>query len=97
MPFEYGGAFAFSQVSVRRNAPEASGVYGLSNAQEWLLVGEADNIKAALLAHLGETHSAVLDRVPTGFTFELCAPHNRLARQGRLIREFEPACNRHHA
>jgi hypothetical protein len=95
MPFEHCAAFTFSLVSVQRNAPAMSGVYGLSNAREWLLVGEADNIKAALLAHLQETHSALLGRVPTGFTFELSANYDRRARQDRLIREFEPVCNRH--
>jgi hypothetical protein len=67
-----------------------SGVYGLSNAREWIFVGQADNIKAALLKHLQGTHTPLLEQGPTGFTFELCEPHDRPARQKRLIEEYEP-------
>jgi hypothetical protein len=72
-----------------------SGVYGLSNAREWILVGQTDDIKATLLGHLRETHTPLLEREPTGFTFELCAPYNRHSRQQRLIQEYQPVCNQH--
>jgi hypothetical protein len=94
MPFDRFVPHAFSLVSVQRNAPALSGVYGLSNAQEWIFVGETDDIQATLLGHLQETRTPVLARVPTGFIFELCVPCNRLVRQERLIQEYHPACNR---
>jgi hypothetical protein len=90
MPFDRFVPHDFSLVSVQRNAPALSGVYGLSNAREWILVGEADNIKAALLRHLRETHTPLLEREPTGFIFELCVSYNRVARQKRLIQEYRP-------
>ena len=90
MPFNRFVPHAFSLVSVQRNAPGLPGVYGLSNAREWLLVEETDNIKAALLGHLQETHTALLEREPTGFTFELCVSCNRAARQERLTQEYQP-------
>ncbi len=95
MPFDRFVPYTFSLISVRKNAPASSGVYGLSNAREWVFVGETDNIKATLLGHLQETHTPLLERGPTGFIFELCVPYNRLARQEQLIREYEPVCNRH--
>ncbi|HEX3748117.1 MAG TPA: hypothetical protein VHW09_29510 [Bryobacteraceae bacterium] len=79
---------------MRANAPAASGIYGVSNAREWIYIGESDNIQAALLQDLQEGSSAVLQRRPTGFVFELCGPMGRLARQGRLILEYGPVCNR---
>jgi len=94
MPFENCAAYTFSLVSVQRNAPESSGVYGLSNAREWILVGETDNIKAALLEHLRGTHAMPLKGLPTGFSFELCTFHNRIARQDRLILELDPVHKR---
>ena len=95
MPFDRLVPYTFSLASVRNNAPAMSGVYGLSNAQEWLFVGETDNIKAALLGHLQETHTPLLERGPTGFTFELCIPHGRPARLDRLIQEYRPVCNQY--
>ena len=94
MPFENCAAHTFSLVSVQKNAPASSGVYGLSNAQEWILVGETDNIKATLLEHLRGTHTVPLERVPTGFTFELRAFYERVARQDRLILELQPVHKR---
>lgn len=70
-----------------------SGVYGLSNAREWIFVGETDNIKAKLLEHLQEPHTRLLALEPTGFVFEVCASHDRRGRQQRLIREYHPVCN----
>jgi len=93
MPFANFGGFTYSPVSVRKNAPSLSGVYGISNSREWLLVGIADNIQAALLDHLGETGTPLQAHAPTGFTFELCEL-GRSDRQIRLIREMKPVCNR---
>jgi hypothetical protein len=87
-------ASTFSELLIERYAPPSAGVYGLSNAREWIFVGESENIKAALLAHLQAANRAVADRSPTGFTFEVCSAHARFARQDRLIQELEPVCNR---
>jgi len=93
VPFHNVAPFSFSVASVENNAPAASGLYGLSNAREWIFVGETDNIKGSLLAHL-RTTSGLQDKQPTGFTFELCMASNRVSRQDVLIRELEPVCNR---
>jgi hypothetical protein len=84
----------FSMDYVERYVPPASGVYGLSNAREWVYVGESDNVRAALMEHLREPRSAIMEHRPAGFTYELCDLDRRYARQDRLIRELEPACNR---
>jgi len=94
MPFDRFVPHTFSLVSVQRNAPALSGVYGLSNAREWLFVGETDNIKAALLQHLQEPHASLAGREPTGFIFEICVSYNRVARQEGLIKEYQPLFNR---
>lgn len=93
MPFEGYGGFTFSLVSVQRNAPSLPGVYGLSNAREWVFVGAADDIRAALLGHLQERDTTLKSRVPTGFTFEICHPSQRAARVSRLVTELSPVCN----
>lgn len=70
------------------------GVYGLSNAREWIFVGAADDIQAALLGHLLEVDTPLKSRVPTGFTFEICHPSQRAARVARLVTELSPVCNK---
>jgi hypothetical protein len=94
MPFEQFTPRSFTPVSVRTNAPAASGIYGISNAREWIFIGETDNIQASLLHELQRGGSALLKRFPTGFVFELCSAADRRTGQDRLILEYEPVCNR---
>lgn len=94
MPFEQLFPRSFTVPSIREHAPALSGVYGISNAGEWIYIGEADDIQAALLLHLQESNTALLKRHPTGFVFEVCGRTKRRDRQDRLVREYEPACNR---
>jgi hypothetical protein len=83
-----------SASGIRIYAPFASGVYGISNASEWIFIGEADNIQVALQHHLLDVDTSIMKRQPTGFVFEVCGPDARVARQNRLSSEYEPACNR---
>lgn len=90
MPFQNQHARSFKAAEIRRAAPAFSGVYGLSNARGWIHVGETDNIQGRLLEHLEGTDSFRTEGTPTGFSFELCPPQDRVARQGRLIHELHP-------
>ena len=94
MPFDRFTPRSFTHVSVRANAPAASGIYGVSNSHEWIYIGASDNIQDSLLNELRQRDSALQERRPTGFVFELCGPAERLARQERLILEYQPVCNR---
>jgi hypothetical protein len=95
MPFEQPLPQSFTAAAIQAYAPILSGVYGISNAGEWIYIGETDNIREALLRHLRELNTAILQRQPTGFVFELCDQVIRNSRQDRLILEYEPTCNRH--
>lgn len=95
MPFDHPLPRSFKVSSVREYAPAQSGVYGISNGGRWVYVGETDNIQAALLWHLHERDTELLRHEPTGFVFEICDRVQRLARQNRLISEYEPVCNPH--
>lgn len=97
MPFSPPFPRSFTDSSVRKHAPTLSGVYGLSNSNQWVYVGETDNIQEALLRHLHELNTDLVNRKPTGFVFEVCDPTARLARQDRLVLEYEPLVNRHWA
>ena len=71
-------------------APLAPGVYGISNATEWLYIGQADNIRAALTTRLVEIDPSSTAQQRTGFVFEICDGAFRSSRQDRLIQEYEP-------
>jgi hypothetical protein len=93
MPFEHLTPRRFTSSSIQSYAPAASGVYGISNAIEWIYIGETDNIQAALLDHLQYLYTSLMKRQPTGFVFEVCEGARRSARQDRLVHEYEPSCN----
>ena len=95
MPFDQIIPRPFTSGAVQTYAPLASGVYGISNAREWIYSGQTDHIQGALLNHLHDLHTSLMKRDPTGFVFEVCDGTRRPARQDRLVLEYEPACNRH--
>ena len=92
MPFEQ--FTRRSRTPVRADAPAASGIYGASNAREWIYIGETDNIQASLLNDQRQGDSALMKRCATGFIFEPRSRAGRLATQDRLILEYESVCNR---
>jgi hypothetical protein len=94
MPFDQRTPRPFTFNFVRMHAPVVSGVYGISNSREWIYIGESDDIQGALLAHLRDIQTALMKREPTGFVFEACDGAGRMARQDRLVLEYEPTCNR---
>jgi hypothetical protein len=95
MPFAAILPRPYSARSIREFAPPLSGVYGLSSGQEWVYIGESDNIQEALLCHLHEMEPMIRERGPTGFVYEVCDRSSRSRRLDRLVFEYEPACNRH--
>jgi hypothetical protein len=94
MPFEQLIPRPLNLIAVRAYAPATAGVYGISNAREWIYIGETDNIQGALLDHLQQLGTSLMKLQPTGFVFEACDGVRRQARQDRLVFEYEPTCNR---
>ena len=80
---------AFNAATVRSFAPAQSGIYGLSNARNWLVIAESDNIQQSLLEHLSD--GATVQSLPTGFIFETCDPASRAQRHRRLTNEYHPS------
>lgn len=94
MPFDQFVPSPFLARVVQTHAPAASGVYGISNAREWIYIGATDNIQGALFHHLQDLGASLMKRIPTGFVFEVCDEARRAARQDRLVLEYGPVCNR---
>jgi hypothetical protein len=93
VPFENHGNRSFTMTSIGKNAPAASGVYGLANASRWIYIGETANIQAELLQHLRHPDAFLTEHTPSGFTYELSPAEHRVARQNRLVFELEPVGN----
>ena len=96
MSFAQSAARSLTPISIRNNAPKASGVYGLCNNIEWVFIGESANIQASLLDLLSNPAGPVISRAPTGFTFEICSAMSRASRQAALVKQFRPSCNGSH-
>ena len=94
MPFEQITPRPFTPEGVGTYAPSSPGVYGISNAREWIYIGHADNIRRALLDWFQDQDSVLMRKQPRGFVFEVCDEARWATRQDRLVLEYEPACNR---
>jgi len=90
MPFDRPFPRSFTASSVRKHAPADSGVYALTNAVEWIYIGECDNIQESLFHHLNQSDTAVMNQHPTGFVFELCDRAKRTSRRDCLVQEYSP-------
>jgi hypothetical protein len=86
--------YVLSRTSVIRNAPAASGVYGLYNVGRWIYIGHSGNICKVLLGYLSGQMPSVLLWEPKLFSFELCPYKERLRRHRELVLQFQPVCNR---
>ncbi len=93
MPFENHGNRSFTTVSIVKNAPPVSGVYGLSDARGWIYVGEAADIQAELLRHQQNPDEFLRQHPPSGFTYERSTERQRIERQNQLVSELKPIGN----
>jgi hypothetical protein len=92
MPFENCFGRVFTAVTIEREAPQASGVYGISNSHRWLYIAETENIRASLMEYLAGCALNAQDS-PAGFSFELSPAYSRTARRDRLVAELAPLQN----
>ncbi len=90
MPFAGRSSYSFTAASIRQNAPPWGGIYGLSNARDWIYIRAVDNIRAALLDHLKKRNPTDDFRSVAGFSFEVVDTAERYQRCSRLIQELHP-------
>ena len=77
---------AYTRAGILASAPNASGVYALFiNATRYIYIGEAKDIQARLLEHLGGDNVCITRNQPTHFAYDLVPASQRVARQDELI------------
>jgi hypothetical protein len=93
MAYQTGGTYALTYRGVQEKAPNASGLYTIYTSQQWVYVGESDDIRHSLFRHLNEP-DACMDRCgPLSFSFELTSSAERVSRRKALMAELRPVCN----
>jgi hypothetical protein len=95
MPFERFIPRPFTHGSVQKYAPATPGIYGISNAREWIYIGETDGIQHALLGLFEDARAPVMKREPTGFVYQLCgqsAGRHGKAPGSRIRAYLQPDC-----
>lgn len=92
MPWGNRG-FSYNATSIAKHAPSGSGVYAIFREGLWIYIGETDDIRNSLQAHINEADRCITRYQPTGFSFELCSAGERIQRYNDLISELSPPCN----
>jgi hypothetical protein len=85
----------FNQLSIFLHAPAKSGVYLLRTSARCVYVGETENIRKSLLAHLYGDSPWITLWAPSGFSFELCSDESRAQRKNKLSAQLQPVIGHH--
>ena len=88
-----GESLMWTGTKIMLRAPQASGVYAIFSAREWIYIGDAHDLRASLLKLFDDHVSPVRQNNPIGFQFELVPARQRAARKKQLIAKLKPTCN----
>ncbi len=81
---------AFNELSVLLQAPAKSGIYLLQTSNRCIYIGESDNVRKSLLAHLHGDLPWITVWSPSRFCFELCPDSSRAALRDQLVEQLQP-------
>ena len=93
MPWQSNNRLFFNESSIETNAPAESGVYGCWNENNWIFIGDSNDLQKALLEH---ERIGFGPHIPDAFTYELWPAEVRRAKAWNLIVEFQPVLNSEH-
>lgn len=93
MKYGFSISRPFARSSILIHAPECGGIYGISNAREWICMGQTDNLCLRLTSLLESPGQVLSSHEPTGFSFEICDDSQRNSRLARLSGQYRPACS----
>jgi len=90
--YDSGTTYALGYRAVQDHVPNSSGVYTIYTAQQWLYVGQSDDIRQSLFRHLNEPDACINGRKPLSFSFETLPAPERKSRHDVLVTELRPVC-----
>jgi excinuclease UvrABC nuclease subunit len=89
-----GEGYAFDRHTITTVVDHSPGIYVLWNAEQWIYVGESQDLRESLLTHLNGGDPRIAARSPGAFGFELHrSREGAAARCHELVRALEPLCN----
>lgn len=88
-------SYSFNQLSIFLHAPAKSGVYLLRTSARCIYVGETENLRKTLLAHLHGDSPWISLWAPTQFSFELCSEASRIQVKSELTARLRPVLGNH--
>jgi hypothetical protein len=83
-------SYSFNQLSIFLHAPAKAGVYLLHTSARCIYVGETDNIRKSLIAHLQGDIPWITVWAPGRFSFELCNDGSRTQLKNQLTARLQP-------
>ncbi len=88
-------SYSFAAVSIFLHAPAKPGIYLLRTSARCIYIGESENIRKSLLAHLHGDLPWITLWAPSRFSFELCADASRSELKNRLVARLQPVIGFH--
>jgi hypothetical protein len=88
-------SYSFSQLSIFLHAPAKSGIYLLRTSARCVYVGETENLRKSLLAHLHGDIPWITIWAPSHFSFELCSDESKSHLKDQLTARLRPVIGNH--
>ncbi len=82
---------SFTELSILLHAPARPGIYLLQTSARCIYIGESENIRKSLLAHLHGDLPWITVWSPSRFSFELCPDASRTELKNHLVARLQPA------
>jgi excinuclease UvrABC nuclease subunit len=95
MPFPMQGLHPFSEENIVLLAPDEPGVYGIFNADKWIYVGQAQDVKQRLLQDVrkeSDQSACIFENEPTHWIAVARSAGDLDAAEKDLIKEYKPVC-----
>lgn len=91
-------SYSFTQLSIVLHAPARPGIYLLRTSARCIYIGETENIRKSLLAHLRGDNPWITVWAPSRFSLELCPNGSKTELKNDLLARLRPVISeRNHA
>jgi hypothetical protein len=81
---------SFTELSILLHAPAKPGIYLLRTSTRCIYIGESENIRKSLLAHLHGDLPWITVWAPSRFSFDLCPDASRTGLKDQLVAQLQP-------
>lgn len=83
-------SYSFAQFSIVLHAPARPGIYLLRTSARCIYIGETENIRKSLLAHVHGDNPWITVWAPSRFSFALCPNGTKTELRNELVARLQP-------